>query len=79
MITGMTKAKIAITIDDELVRRAKLEVAAGRASSVSAYIEEAVAARAQADALDALLDELLAASGGPLTAQERAEADRVLR
>jgi hypothetical protein len=79
MIIGMTKAKIAITIDDELVRRAKLEVAAGRASSVSAYIEEAVAARAQADALDALLDELLAASGGPLTAQERAEADRVLR
>jgi hypothetical protein len=79
MIIGMTKAKIAITIDDELVRRAKLEVAAGRASSVSAYIEEAVAARAQADALDALLDELLAASGGPLTAQERAETDRVLR
>lgn len=78
MIPSMTKAKIAITIDEELVRRAKLEVAAGRATSVSAYIEEAVARRAEGDALDDLLHELLEATGGPLTDEERASADRIL-
>jgi Arc/MetJ-type ribon-helix-helix transcriptional regulator len=78
MIVGMTKAKIAVTLNQALVDQAKRAVADGRASSVSAYVEDALAAKTAVDSLDLLLAELLSETGGPLSDQERADADRAL-
>lgn len=74
---GMTaKAKVAVTLPRELLEAAKRAVAGGRAPSVSAYVSEALAEKTKLDALDELLDEMLADTGGPLTGDERAEIDR---
>jgi Arc/MetJ-type ribon-helix-helix transcriptional regulator len=43
MIVGMTRRKIAITIPEELLTQVKDAVARGEATSVSAYISDAVA------------------------------------
>jgi hypothetical protein len=53
-------------------------VAEGRAASVSAYVAHALAETAKLDDLASLLDEMLAETGGPLTAKERKAADRAL-
>jgi Arc/MetJ-type ribon-helix-helix transcriptional regulator len=75
-MVGMTaKAKIAVTLPPELVRAAKEAVATGRAESVSAYVARAVQAQVERDDLDSMLDEMLVASGGPLTDAERAAID----
>ena len=77
MMVGMTaKAKIAVTVPEELVEAARRAVQSGRATSVSAYVTEALRERVQLDDLAALLDAMLAANGGPLTAAERREIDR---
>lgn len=73
-----TKAKIAISLPAELVEQARQAVTQGRATSVSAYVAAALEQRAKLDDLAALLEEMLAETGGPLTEQEAAEADRVL-
>ena len=79
MMVGMTsKSKIAVSLPPELVERAHQAVAQGRASSVSAYVADAIEQKSKLDDLASLLDEMLAHTGGPLTAQEVAEADRVL-
>lgn len=79
MMIGMTpKAKIAVTLPRELVARARGAVSDGRATSVSAYVADALREKADGDELARLLDEMLAASGGPLTEPERREADAVL-
>ena len=76
MMVGMTaKAKIAITLPPELVKAAKQAVATGKAENVSAYVSRALQEQVQRDDLDSMLDEMLAASGGPLTDAERAEID----
>ncbi len=76
MVAGMTsKAKIAVTLPTDLVAAARSAVKAGRAPSVSAYVG-ALKERTKLDDLDALLDEMLAETGGPLTDAERAEIDR---
>lgn len=77
MMVGMTsKAKVAVTLPRGLLDAAKAAVAAGRASSVSAYVTAALEEKTKLDALDELLDEMLAETGGPLTDDERAEIDR---
>jgi len=80
-MSGMTipRAKISITIGEELLARVRLAVEAGHAPSVSGYIEHAVAGQLAAeDDFDAMLAESLAATGGPLTDEERAAARRIL-
>ena len=73
------KAKIAITIDPDVLARVKSEVEAGPLRSVSAYIEHAVVNQLTAeDDFDSWLAEALEATGGPLTEEERAEAQRIL-
>lgn len=80
MMAGMTaKAKIAVTLPGELVEAARSAVQEGRATSVSAYVAGALAQRVRLDDLDALLAEMLAETGGPLTDAERAEIDREAR
>jgi len=74
----MTSSKIAVSLPAELVEHAQRAVAEGRAASVSAYVARALEERAKLDNLSSLLDEMLAETGGPLTAAERKAADRAL-
>jgi Arc/MetJ-type ribon-helix-helix transcriptional regulator len=74
----MTKAKIAVSVSPEVLKRARRAVKRGRAASMSAYVAAALEQKAKLDELDDLLDEMLAESGGPLTAAERRHADQVL-
>ena len=78
MITGMTTSKIAVSLPAELVDKAQRAVAEGRASSVSAYVARALHEKAKLDDLASLLEEMLAETGGRLTAAERKSAVRVL-
>ena len=79
MMSGMTaKAKIAVSLPAELVQRAHQAVAEGRASSVSAYVADALVQKTKLDDLASLLGEMLAETGGPLISEEAAEADRAL-
>lgn len=77
MMIGMTKAKIAVTLPPELVAAARKAVKAGRATSVSGYVEAALAAYVAADD-DAWIDEMLEETGGPMTEAERARARQAL-
>lgn len=73
-----TTAKIAISLPEALAERARIAVRRGRAASVSAYVAAALEEKVKLDDLAALLDEMLAESGGPLTAAERRAADKAL-
>lgn len=78
---GMTQPKASgtITLDRGILARVKAAVDEGRASSVSAYVEHAVASQLDAESsFDATIAEMLADSGGPPTDEERAEAQRLL-
>ena len=78
MMSGMTSTKIAVSLPSELVAQAKRAVADGRSPSVSAYVARALEEQAKLDDLALLLEEMLAESGGPLTAAERKAADLAL-
>ena len=78
MIGGMTKAKIAVTLPPALVTRAQDAVREGRAPSISAYVASALEEKAKLDELEKMLEEMLAETGGPLTAREEAAADAAL-
>jgi Arc/MetJ-type ribon-helix-helix transcriptional regulator len=74
------KVKLAVSMAPALLRQVKSQVELGRAKSVSAWVEHAVAAQLAAEAdFDALLAEALAATGGTPTAAEKARARRLLR
>ena len=78
MISGMTTSKIAVSLPSELVEHAQRAVSEGRAASVSAYVARALREQAKLDDLASLLDEMLAETGGALTAVERKAADHAL-
>jgi Arc/MetJ-type ribon-helix-helix transcriptional regulator len=65
--------KIAVSLPGGLAEGARRAVRQGRAASVSAYVASALA-----DDLAGLLEQMLEESGGPMTAQERRDADRAL-
>src|SRR5947209_17595769 len=65
MINSMTRVKIAITIPEALLADVKAAVAHGEASSVSAYISEAVARRHAKRPLELYVDMLKAEHGEP--------------
>ena len=73
-----TVHKIAISLPSRVAENARSAVRAGRAPSLSAYIASALEEKTKLDDLSTLLDEMLADSGGPLTAAERRAADRAL-
>ena len=77
MMIGMTRAKIAVSLPVELVEAARSAVRYGRATSVSGFVEAALAAHLAADDT-AWLDRMLDESGGPLTDDEVAWADAAL-
>jgi Arc/MetJ-type ribon-helix-helix transcriptional regulator len=78
MIVGMTKSKIAVTLPPALVERARDAVREGKADSVSAYVTVALEEKVKSDDLGRMLDDMLAETGGPLTARERRAADEAL-
>lgn len=73
MINGMTKRKIAITISEQHLADAKRAVAEGRARSVSAYVDEALAARGEPRGLALYVESLIQRFGEP-SAEARAWA-----
>ncbi len=79
MVVGMASKKITITLDDEQVEQIRNLVSTGRAASVSGFVQHAVGV-----ALDdvagwgAMLAQALAETGGAMSAEERAWADKAL-
>jgi Arc/MetJ-type ribon-helix-helix transcriptional regulator len=74
------KTKVAVSLSADLVEKLRAAAADGRARSVSAYVEHAVRAQFAAEVeFDTMIDEMLAATGGPATDAERAEAAQLLR
>lgn len=73
----MTKAKIAITLPMDQLKRARAEVKAGRAPSVSGYISRALTEREERESMRAILDDLIALHGKP-SAEDRKWAQRAL-
>jgi len=79
MVSGMATQKVTVTLPEEQVAAIRRLVSAGRAATVSGFVQHAVAV-----ALDdvagwgAVLAKALAETGGDLTAEERQWADRIL-
>lgn len=74
-----TKVKLAVSLDADVAAQLRAAAADGRARSVSAYVQHAVRAQFAAEAdFDLIVEEMLAATGGEVTDQERAEAARLL-
>lgn len=80
MVNGMAQTtKFTITLDNAQFNEIKHMVAAGEAASVSAFVKKAIAtALDDAKDWDRMLDEMLEASGGPMTQAERDWADSIL-
>ncbi len=57
MLGCMTVLKIAVTLPEPLVAHVRKQVPRGRAASVSAYVAEALAQKAESDDLAAMLEE----------------------
>jgi Arc/MetJ-type ribon-helix-helix transcriptional regulator len=74
----MNTQKIAVSLPGALVEQAREAVRKGVASSVSAYVAAALEEKSKLDELAALLKEMLAETGGPLSAEERKAADAAL-
>lgn len=74
----MTVEKITISIPKETLAQARGAIRHGKARSLSAYFASAVQQKVKDDDLVAMLDDMLKATGGPLTPAENREAERVL-
>ena len=75
----MATAKITITVPGDQVSEIRALVAAGKAASVSGFLQHAVAvALSDAAGWRQMLAEALQQTGGALTQKERAWADAVL-
>jgi hypothetical protein len=70
----MTVAKVTVSLDPVVAERARRDVAAGRAKSLSAWLNEAGRARVEGEDLAAVLAELFDETGGPVSEQELARA-----
>jgi len=80
MVLGMATKKVTVTLDTNQLEQIQSLVAAGKLDSVSGFVQHAVTVSlADMVGWGQLLDEALAATGGPLTRKERAWADRILR
>jgi Arc/MetJ-type ribon-helix-helix transcriptional regulator len=79
MVIGMATRKVTVTLDEDQLVRIRTLVSAGKAASISGFVQHAVSV-----ALDdvagwgAMLAEALAETGGQLTAEERRWADGIL-
>ena len=79
MVSGMATRKVTVTLEEAQLDQIRRLVDAGRASSVSGFVQHAVAVAIDDVAgWGALLAEALRETGGPLTDEERAWADDLL-
>lgn len=79
MVTGMASRKVTVTLDEGQLERVRALVDAGKAPSVSGFVQHAVGvALDDVSGWGALLAEALASTGGAITGEERAWADEVL-
>jgi hypothetical protein len=74
----MTVTKVTVSLDPAVAHRAKQDVAAGKAKSLSAWLNEAARARVEQEDLETVLAELLDETGGPVTQAELSEAENRL-
>ncbi len=75
----MATSKITVTLPDDQITEIRSLVAAGQATSVSAFVQHAVGvALSDAAGWREMLEDALQQTGGPLTKKERAWADEVL-
>jgi Arc/MetJ-type ribon-helix-helix transcriptional regulator len=80
MVFGMATVKITITLQEEQVQAIREFVAAGKATSVSAFVQHAVGiALFDAAGWQTMLQDAMQQTGGALTEEERAWADDLLR
>jgi Arc/MetJ-type ribon-helix-helix transcriptional regulator len=70
--------KITVSLPARAAEAARQAVRSGKATSVSAYVAAAIEEKAKTEDLGALLDEMLEATGGPMTPAERRATDRLL-
>ncbi len=61
----MTAVKIAVSVPDHVLRRAREQVRAGKAKTLSALVSEAVEEKVARDELSEILDKMDAAYGRP--------------
>ena len=79
MVLGMATRKVTVTLEEDQLARIRALVAAGKASTVSGFVQHAVTV-----ALDdvagwgAMLADALSKTGGDLTPEERVWADEIL-
>ena len=79
MVTGMATTKVTITLTDEQLKEIRSLVRSGRTANVSSFVKHAVGvALHDAQGWKEMLESALLETGGPLTAKERAWADRIL-
>ncbi len=71
----MTVTKVTVSLDPAVADRAKQDVAAGRAKSLSSWLNQAARAHVEREDLGVVLAELLDETGGPPTHAELAEAE----
>ena len=79
MVTSMATTKVTITLPDSQLEQIRERVAAHESSSVSGFVQHAVRQSLDNDAeFQAMVDQVLAETGGPLSPKERAWAKKVL-
>lgn len=79
MVNDMASVKITITVPETQLEDIRAMVDAGRARSVSAFVQHAIGlALDDAAGWHQTLDDALVATGGPLTDEERRWADEAL-
>lgn len=80
MAIGMAKRKVTVTLDPEQVASIEKLVATGKAKSLSGVVQHAVAVSlADVAGWGTLLSQALAKTGGPLSREEQAWADSILK
>lgn len=70
----MTAPKVSVSLDPAVAERAREDIAAGKAKSLSAWLNDAGRARVERDDLSSVLAEIFDATGGPLSEQELTNA-----
>ncbi|MDQ3630234.1 MAG: hypothetical protein M3417_02940 [Actinomycetota bacterium] len=73
----MQRSRVTVTVRPQVLAAAEEEVAAGRAASLSAWVDEAMEEKARREDLGELLNEMRA-ENGPATAEEDAWARSAL-
>ena len=75
----MATTRVMITLDDDQLAEVRKLVAAGKAASVSGFVQHAVGiALDDASGWKAMLEGALQTTGGAITKKERAWADSIL-